>query len=79
MKRTKDQVLTDAVWIFIKNKVHSLFPNTGIRRKAFGTVKGILVSQFMTPYSFIFQRLTEVLQVCNNMRGVNDDRTFIFE
>ncbi len=27
-------LLTDAVWIFIKNKVHPLFPNAGIRRKA---------------------------------------------
>ncbi len=31
---SKDRVLTDTVWIFIKNKVHSLFPNDGIRRKA---------------------------------------------
>ncbi len=34
IKWTKDWVLlTDAVWIFIKNKVHPLFPNAGIRRK----------------------------------------------
>ncbi len=26
---TKDWVLTDGVWIFIKNKVHPLFPNVG--------------------------------------------------
>ncbi len=34
MKWTKDQVLTDVVWNFIKYKVHPLFPNVGIRRKA---------------------------------------------
>ncbi len=34
MKWTKDGVLTDAVWVFIKNKVHPLFPNIEIRRKA---------------------------------------------
>ncbi len=34
MKWTKDQVLTNAVCIFIKNKVNSLYPNVGIRRKA---------------------------------------------
>ncbi len=33
MEWTKHQVVTDAVWIFIKIKVHSLFPNVGIRRK----------------------------------------------
>ncbi len=38
MKWTKDQFLTDADWIFIKNKVHSLFPNIGIRRKATQTL-----------------------------------------
>ncbi len=34
MKWTKDQVLTDTVWNFLKNKVHPLFPNVGIKRKA---------------------------------------------
>ncbi len=34
MKRTNDQVRTNAVWNCIKNKLHPLFPNFGIRRKA---------------------------------------------
>ncbi len=38
MKWTKDRVLTDAVWIFFKNKVHPLFPKVGIRRKAMQTL-----------------------------------------
>ncbi len=33
-KWTKDQVLTELVWILIQNKVYPLFPNIGIRRKA---------------------------------------------
>ncbi len=35
LKWTKDQVLTDAVWIFITSKVRPLFPNVGIRMKAY--------------------------------------------
>ncbi len=31
---TKTQVLTDAVWNLIKNKINPLFPNVRIRRKA---------------------------------------------
>ncbi len=34
MKRTNDQVRTNAVWNCIQNKLHPLFPNFGIRRKA---------------------------------------------
>ncbi len=34
MKWKNNRVLTDAVLNFIENKVHSLFPNAGIRRKA---------------------------------------------
>ncbi len=34
LKWKKDQVLTDMVWIFIKNKVNLIVPNAGIRSKA---------------------------------------------
>ncbi len=38
MKWTKGRVFTDAIWIFIKNKVNSLVPKAGIRRKATQTL-----------------------------------------
>ncbi len=82
MKRAKNRVLTSSRSSLKIKFIHSFltsgsegrqckdcfFPKTG-----HCTVRGVLVSQFMTPYS------TEVLQVWNIMRGVNDDRYFIFE
>ncbi len=60
MKLTKDRFLTDAVWILIKNKVNSLVPNIGIRRKAMqrlffsqlGTEQHLLVFRASLSFGF---------------------------
>ncbi len=73
IKWTKNRVLTDAVWIFVKNEVHSLFPNIGIRRKAMQrlffhnlALHSVFVFGAHLSFGFCVDVFTSLVNMCTN-------------